>query len=679
MNDNKKSFFGKHARIITQVSLLLICIGIIVFFMPRYKYTNYSFSHNIPWGHEQIIAEFDFIVKKSNIQVKQERESIKSGHIPSFTYKERVRDEKLKTFMNLYGMSDTLKEYRQCLDNLYKDGIVSDADAKKIREHHNSNIKVVHNGKETRTNAQMFASVSEAYDILTKADTLQESYITSLGLKRLIEPNYVCDTALTNAELKKKLSEHETRIATILKGQKIINRGEIVDSAAYRTIETYIDKLNDLEQSKATGNKFNIFMGQVLFVITAMFILLAYIYTYRKNIAENINKFTFTILAATIFPVLVGIVLGHGGISVFVLPFAIVPMMLCLFIDHDTAFVTHAVTIMMCSIMLGSPYEFVMLQLFAGMSAILSLKELSSRSQMFRCVIATFITYAAVYMCYELIVEADLSKMKYNMYIYFTISAILMLLVYPMMFLVEKTFGFISNVTLIELSNLNSKLLHRMSQEAPGTFQHSMQVGNLAAEAARAIGANSLEVRTGALYHDLGKMENPIYFTENQSGGINPHNTLGPLESALIIKKHVTDGLAIAEHEHLPRKIKEFISTHHGNSKTGYFYIEYKNAHPDEEIDEAVFTYPGPKPSTKEQAVLMLADCVEAASHSLKEYTKEKIDEMVNNIIDKKLHDGELSHSPITFQDIEKIKGIFKKRLEAIYHTRISYPSEKKN
>jgi putative nucleotidyltransferase with HDIG domain len=216
-----------------------------------------------------------------------------------------------------------------------------------------------------------------------------------------------------------------------------------------------------------------------------------------------------------------------------------------------------------------------------------------------------------------------------------------------------------------------------MSQEAPGTFQHSMQVGNLAAEAARAIGANSLEVRTGAMYHDIGKMENPIYFTENQSGGINPHNALNPMESAQIIKKHVTDGLAIAVNEHLPKKIREFITTHHGESKTGYFYIKYKNAHPDEEIDESLFTYPGPKPSTKEQAVLMLADCVEAASHSLGEYTKEKIAEMVDNLIDKKLQDGELSLSPVTFQDIDRIKGVFKKRLEAIYHTRISYPSEK--
>ena len=379
------------------------------------------------------------------------------------------------------------------------------------------------------------------------------------------------------------------------------------------------------------------------------------------------------------YKIIVGIIMGHGGISVFILPFAMVPMMLCLFIDHNTALITHCITIMMCSIMIGSPYEFVMLQTVAGISAILSLKELSSRSQMFRCVFITFITYAIAYMCYELIIESDFSKMKYNMYIYFTVSAVLMLFVYPMMFIVEKVFGFISNVTLIELSNLNCELLQRMSQEAPGTFQHSMQVGNLAAEAARALGANSLEVRTGALYHDIGKLNNPIYFTENQNGGINPHDALTPEESASMIIKHITDGLSIAEHEHLPKKIKDFITSHHGTSKAGYFYITYKNSHPEEDIDESKFTYPGTKPITKEQAILMLADCTEAASHSIKEYTDENIEMLVDKIVSSKLQEGELSQAPLTFKDIDTIKTVFKKRLKAIYHTRISYPSEKKD
>ena len=277
-----------------------------------------------------------------------------------------------------------------------------------------------------------------------------------------------------------------------------------------------------------------------------------------------------------------------------------------------------------------------------------------------------------------MIKEADISKMSNIMYFYFTISSILMLLIYPIMLIVEKVFGFVSSVTLIELSNFNNKLLQKLSQETPGTFQHSIQVGNLAAEAANAIGANSLEVRTGALYHDIGKTENPIYFTENQSGGISPHKALTPIESARVIIKHVTDGLAIAKREKLPKRIQEFITTHHGLSKTGYFYITYKNAHPDENVDDKLFTYPGPQPHTKEQAILSMADCVEAASHSLKEYTEENINNLVDNIIDPKVKNGEFSLSPLTFQDIDNIKKVFKKRLMAIYHTRISYPTEKK-
>ncbi|MBO7302027.1 MAG: HDIG domain-containing protein [Bacteroidaceae bacterium] len=675
MKKRFERFFGKNTRLVLHISLVAICIGVIVYFMPREKLTSYSYNHNAPWNHEQIIADFDFIVKKSDKQIVAERDSVRRNFRPFFTYNDKLNATSLKSILQ----SQEYKEYINCLDALYKDGIVSDSDADMIRKGGKSEIVFTHGNDTITKDAERFISVSEAFETLINADTLlTEEMVYNMDLINHIKPNYISDSKLTERELNRQLAKLETRIGTVLKGQRIINQGDIVDEKAYRTIETYIKLQNEIEAAKSTGSKLNVFLGQVIFIIIAMFSLLAYIYIYRKDIVNNRNKFVFTLLSATIFPIIVGIITTHGGISVFILPFAMVPMMLCLFIDHNTAFITHLITIMMCSIMLGSPFEFVMLQLFAGTSAILSLKELSSRSQMFRCVFITFLTYAVVYMCYELIIESDLSKMKYNMYMYFTISAILMLFIYPMMFIVEKTFGFISNVTLIELSNLNSKMLQKMSQDAPGTFQHSMQVGNLAAEAARALGANSLEVRTGALYHDIGKLNNPIYFTENQSGGINPHSSLSPEESAAIIIKHVTDGLNMAEHEHLPKKIKDFITTHHGTSKAGYFYITYKNAHPDEEFDESIFTYPGEKPTTKEQAILMLADCVEAASHSIKEYTDENIDSLVNNIIDKKLQDGELSMSPLTFKDVNTIKEIFIKRLKAIYHTRISYPSEKK-
>lgn len=675
MRNRLEKYFGRHTQIVLHITLAIICVGMIVYFMPREKYTSYNFEPNTPWNHEQIIADFDFVVKKSAKSIAEETDSIKNSFRPFFTYNDRLNAEE---FRKLYP-GEEMKEYALCLDALYKDGIVSDDDATTIRSRNNNEINFTYNGDTITMDAGRFVSVSEAFETLLSADTILTSeMLASMDTEKFIIPNYVCDTQLSEKELNRKLSKIETRIGAVVKGQRIINKGDIIDNNSYRTLETYFTILNEIESTKSFDSRLNIFIGQVLFIIICMMILVGYLYIYRPDIAKSNNKFIFTILSATIFPVIVGFAVGHGGISVFIFPFAIIPMMLCLFIDHNTALITHCTTIMMCSIMVGSPYEFVMLQIVAGISAILSLKELSSRSQMFRCVFITLVTYAIVYMCYELIMESDFSKMKYNMYIYFTVSAILMLFIYPLMFIVEKTFGFVSNVTLIELSNLNSKLLQKMSQEAPGTFQHSMQVGNLAAEAARALGANSLEVRTGALYHDIGKMNNPIYFTENQNGGINPHDELSSEESAKTIIKHVTDGLSLAEHEHLPKKIKEFINTHHGTSKAGYFYTTYKNAHPGEEVDESIFTYPGNKPTTKEQGILMLADCVEAASHSIKEYTDENIDALVEKIVTGKLQEGELSLTPITFQDVDTIKEIFKKRLKAIYHTRISYPGDKK-
>jgi putative nucleotidyltransferase with HDIG domain len=406
--------------------------------------------------------------------------------------------------------------------------------------------------------------------------------------------------------------------------------------------------------------------------------LIYFLRIYRPAYFAQSNKFILIYLLITLFTLTVAwMVRTHTG-NVFMVPFAMAPILLCLFADSRTAFMTHVVQIFICSTMLQAPHIFMLIEIAGGFAAIVSLRELTARSQLFRTVFFVLLSQAMVCFAYELISENDITKLNLSMYIYFLINGALLLSTYPLMFAIEKIFGFTSAVTFIELSNINNELLYKLSQDAPGTFQHSMQVGNLAAEAARRIGANSIEVRTGALYHDIGKMKNPIYFTENQSGGISPHNNLPPEESAAIILRHVTDGVSIANAHHLPNSIKEFITTHHGTSKTGYFYITYKNAHPDEEVDEKLFTYAGPRPQTREQAILMMADSVEAASHSLKEYTESNIHALVDKIIDAQLENGQFSLTPLTFKDIDTIKSTFKERLKAIYHTRISYPEEKK-
>lgn len=358
------------------------------------------------------------------------------------------------------------------------------------------------------------------------------------------------------------------------------------------------------------------------------------------------------------------------------------PIIIRVFLDSRTAFLTHVVTILICSISLRFPHEFILTQLGAGLVAIFSLRELSQRSQLVRTALLVIATYISIYLALELMAgngfSSDLSKLNVRMYSYFIINGILLLFAYPLLFLLEKTFGFTSNVTLVELSNINSPLLRRMSETVPGTFQHSMQVANLASEAANRIGANSQLVRTGALYHDIGKMENPAFFTENQSGGINPHKNLSYEQSAQVVIKHITGGMKLADKHNLPKVIKNFISTHHGRGKTKYFYISWKNEHPGEEPDEEKFTYPGPNPFTKETAILMMADSVEAASRSLPEYTEESINNLVDKIIDSQVAEGYFKDCPITFKDIATVKTVFKEKLKIAYHTRISYPELKK-
>ena len=677
-----KDFIRRHSQQISHTCLLFICILFITCFMPREKSTTLDFKENTPWEHGQLIADFSFSVPKTAERITAERENVKKTTKPYFMFNPETGSnagKRLKQALdNNWTLMFTATPENQTarLKELYGKGIVSDNDAEFIRNNNYNDVIVLEGNRAETRSTKEFVSQSEAIRILASEESFIQSIGTAIHLDSLISPNYSLDINRTANEVSNRLAMIDSTLTNIQKGQRIINRGDLIDHAAAQIIKTYLNEIKKIESAESSTSRTNIFIGQIMFVIIAMTLLYFYLYTYQPDVAKNTYKYTFTILATSVFPILTGIMLTNELGYVFILPYAIVPLMLCLFINSHTAFVVHMISILICSSMLGIQYEFVLLQLTAGCSVILSLKELESRSQMFRCVLISFFTYAIVYFCYNLIAYADTSHMRYTMFMYFAISALLTLIAYPMMIVFEKTFHFVSNVTLIELSNLNSKLLLKMSQEAPGTFQHSIQVSNLAAEGARAIGANSLLVRTGALYHDIGKTCNPIYFTENQNGGINPHSALTEVESAQIIIKHVTEGLEIAKHEGLPQSIQNFISTHHGLSKTGYFYISYKNAHPDEEVDESLFTYPGPKPTTREQAILMMADCVEAASHSLKEYTEENISSMVDNIIDKQVDSKTYSLSPLTFQDIDIIKNVFKTRLMAIYHTRISYPKE---
>ena len=455
----------------------------------------------------------------------------------------------------------------------------------------------------------------------------------------------------------------------------MIDRGEIVDDYTYRVLNSFE---KEMKRRSATEEEITTtIIGQTIFVFILVMLFTLYLGLFRKDYFEKPRSITMLYSMITLFPILVSLMMKHNLFSVYIIPFTMVPIFIRVFMDTRTAFISHATMVLICAAAVKYQYEFIIVQLVAGLVAIYSLRELSQRAQLFKTALLVTLASIVVYYALQLMQENDFFGFDRSMNIHFIVNGIFLLLAYPLMYLIEKMFGFISNVTLFELSNTNKGLLRNLSEIAPGTFQHSITVGNLAAEIANKIGANSLLVRTGALYHDIGKMTNPVFFTENQVG-VNPHERMSYKESAQIIISHVNEGLRLAEKANLPNIIKDFIKTHHGTGLAKFFYVKYQNEHPNEIVNKEDFQYPGPNPFTREQAILMISDGVEAASRSLGEYTEESISNLVNKMIDGEVADGMFTECPITFRDISQAKQVLIDRLRSIYHTRVQYPELKK-
>ena len=420
-----------------------------------------------------------------------------------------------------------------------------------------------------------------------------------------------------------------------------------------------------------------IILGQILYVGLLIVCFTIFLWLFRPEYYEKPRSMAMLYALILLFTVIASLMVSHNVLHVYIIPFAMVPIFIRVFMDSRTAFMAHTIMVLICASMLQHPLEFIAVEEVAALVAIFSLRELSSRSQLFWAAALIAGSTMVVNMSLNWIRDNDITQIDFSEFNYLLINGLVLFCSYPLLYIMEKTFNFTSNITLIELSDMNKELLRRMSEVAPGTFQHSIQVGNLAAEIANKIGAKSQLVRTGALYHDIGKISNPIYFTENQAG-INPHEGKTYIESAQMLISHVTEGLKLAEKYNLPDVIKQFIATHHGLGKTKYFYIKQKNEFPDDPVDDLLFTYPGPNPSTKEQAILMMADAVEAASRSLPNYTEQTIRELVNRIVDSQVNEGYFRECPVTFRDIQYAKTVLIEKLKTIYHTRISYPELKK-
>ena len=674
-----------YKNLIYKSLIFIATVSVIVYFLPNEGKFNYQFDINKPWKYGLLQASFDFPIYKNDIQVQKEQDSILADYQPYFQIDKeaeknvlsKLREDYNKTLRHSLPGTDYVRYIERTLKALYEDGIIAGNDLKRMEEDSIIAIRLVDKNVATSRFIDQLYTVKEAYEYLLNADTThyKKKILQQCNLNDYITPNLVYDEEKSEAAQKDLLSNISWANGFVLNGQKIIDRGEIVDEQTYNILESLRKEWE--KRSDSVQEKRLTLAGQILYVGIFLFCFMAYLELFRADYYER--KGTLTLLFALIvfFPVLSSIMVEQNLSSIYVVPFAMIPIIVRVFLDSRTAFMAHVTIILLCSITLRFPHEFILLQVVAGMVAIYSLRELSQRSQLLRTALVVFISYALLYFAFELIHEDDLTKLNTRMYIYFMINGILLLFAYPLLFLLEKIFGFTSDVTLVELSNINNSLLREMSEVAPGTFQHSLQMANLAAAAANKIGGKSQLVRTGALYHDIGKMVNPAFFTENQSG-VNPHKSLSYELRAQVIISHITDGLKLAEKHNLPKVIKDFISTHHGRGLTKYFYISYKNEHPDEEVDQEKFRYPGPNPFTKEQAVLMMADSVEAASRSLPEYTEESISTLVDKIIDTQVSEGYFKECPITFKDIATVKALFKEKLKTMYHTRISYPELRK-
>lgn len=666
----------------TRFAIVIITVALIVWFMPRNEKQQFRYDVGKPWMYGSFIAKFDFPIYKTDETIKAEQDSAMEEFQPYYNYNAKIEAQEIAKFKNDFkdGFDNLPAGYLSIitdrLHRLYQAGIINTPEYNNIAKDSTNMVRIVNGKRATSHQINCIYSTMSAYEMIFNDEILgkERHVLQRMNLTNYITANLIYDKSRSETEQNDLMSSIPIASGMVMSGQKIIDRGEIIDDYTYRVLNSLDRELQRRDANKTTIT--NTVIGQLLYVTILVSLFTAFLTLFRKDYFDNSRSILMLYSMITLFPIVVSEMMKHNFFSIYIIPFAIVPIFIRVFMDTRTAFIAHAVMILICAATVKYQYEFIIIQLVAGLVAIYSLRELSNRAQLFKTALFVTVSSCLVYFSLQMMQNYDLMKMDQSMYSHFAINGVLLLLAYPLMYLIERTFGFISNVTLFELSNTNKGLLRDLSEIAPGTFQHSITVGNLAAEIANRIGANSLLVRTGALYHDIGKMENPVFFTENQVG-FDPHKDLPYTESARIIISHITEGVKMADKHNLPTFIKDFILTHHGLGITKYFYIKYQNEHPEEEVDKKLFSYPGPNPFTREQALLMMADTVEAASRSLPEYTEESISGLVNRLIDDQVNNGYFTDCPITFRDISQAKQILIERLKAIYHTRISYPELK--
>lgn len=708
-------FLDKHSQLVFRIFFYFVSVGVILWIYPREGNFPYEFQRGKVWLHNDLFSTFDFPIQKSEAEIKSERDSILKEFKPYFTYQNDVVSEQLKKFNKAFGaewkkfaegragnsssagtaaffkQADTITKssYQSFASDLiryaYQKGIVQSTE--QIDQFPSKNFQIVvikDKVGEEFDYADVFTEKS-AYELIrSKISALKDAsefdqiiyksgFFNELNLNQFLLPNLIY-----NEEASKNVKDELVKKISITKGmflsdRKVIGKGEVVNDEKYNVL---VSLKYEYENKLGKSNKIGyVILGQGIIIGSLLLLLLLFLLSFRKEVYFNNLKFSFIYFLIITVVGISSIIIRKELVALYVVPFALLPIIIKTFYDARLALYVHIVCILMVGFMAPNGFEFIFLNFISGSVAIISLTSLYRRGKLFNTAFFVIITYCIVYIGILLVQGIQLSdQLPWQNFIYFGASGFLLLMAYPLIFVFEKLFGFLSDITLMELSDTNQTLLRKLNETAPGTFQHSLQVANLAEEAAYRIGANSLLVRTGALYHDIGKMYNPMYFIENLSTEKNPHADLAFEESARLIINHIYKGIEIGRRYRLPEQIIDFIRTHHGTTTVQFFYKSYKKQYPDNEVDKSKFTYPGPIPFSKEMALVMMADSVEAASRSLREITPLSISDLVDNIIHYQMINDQYNNSNITYKEIITVKGIFKRKLMNIYHVRVEYP-----
>jgi hypothetical protein len=693
MNPEKKKWFDSDSWHTIYLTSIFIITGIILYFaLPQEGRFRYEFQKGRPWMHPALIAPFDFAIMKAEQSVKEERDSLLRSLTPYYLFHDSIGKQQVIA-LSIKIDEITLKENTEILysrvvknkvinifDKIYSSGILEQGTGNASPPAGKNELYIIRNNLAEKVSARQLYSLKTAYsdansklELLKNSDPDLKKIIEKLHIEDFLAVNLTYDPDKTEVQKQKILENLSTTYGVIQEGERIVSQGDVISPQTYLIIESL---KTAFEKSRGDLTKYYlIVIGKAIFISMLLLTLFLFIYNIRRKLLQSKRDITFTLAMMTLMILFCRVIVASGSIPIYIVPFTALALIIRTFLDARLAIFVNTITAIIVGFMVPNGYEFVLLTIPAGSIAVISQNNLQRRDQLILTTLIIFFVYAFTYIGISLIQEASLAGIDLEVMKWFLINAALTLITYLLVFVIEKSFGFVSDVTLIELSYSNQKLLRKLAEEAPGTFQHSLQVANLAEEAILRLGGNPLLVRAGALYHDIGKLTDSQYFTENQAIGIIPHDQHSFEESARIIMDHVSRGVELARQHNIPEQIIDFIKTHHGTTKTGYFFIELSKKS-NQKIDEKLFTYPGPAPSSRETAVVMLADSIEAASRSLDKKDSMSLKKLIDNIFRQKIEAGQLNYAPLTFKDITLLKEIFLEKLLNIYHVRITYPQK---